>query len=145
MDFELLNHTADVKLRAYGASMPQLFIHAMQGMFTIIKPSSPDCYYDHDQLRCDTFSVSRTLSVESSGYDYLLADFLSDVLYLSSVHHEVYLSADIPMLTESYLQSCLYGVPVQSMALEIKAVTYHDLAIHRHEQGGYFADIVFDI
>ena len=144
-DFELLQHTADIKIRVYGASLEQIFTHALIGMFQAIGPHAFGCTVVADRLVCDALPFSHTISVDSPDREALLVDFLSDALYLSDIHDQAYLDAKIHVLTDTHLQVTIYGVAVQGFeVVEIKAVTYHDLYIKQVDDG-WQAEIVFDI
>ncbi|HEV2601128.1 MAG TPA: archease [Candidatus Babeliales bacterium] len=144
-DFELLPHTADIKIRVYGTSLEQIFIHALIGMFQSIGPQASNCKMVADRLVCDVLPYAHTLSIDSPDREALLVDFLSDALYLSDVHNQAYLGATIHMLTDTHIEVTVYGVAVQGFeVVEIKAVTYHDLYI-KQTADGWQAEIVFDI
>lgn len=145
-DFEILPHTADMKIRVYGKTLEELFAHALVGMFQAARPIAPECLYDaHDRLVCPRLSIERDIGVNSSDVDSLLVDFLSHALYLSDVHNEAYLQVTINSLSPQKIAARLYGVSIIGFQeAEIKAVTYHDLAIVQ-SNGIWQTDIVFDI
>lgn len=144
-DFEQLPHTADIKIRVYGVTKKELFKHALIGMFQIIGPHAKGCITKDDRLVCDQLPKQHEITVESPDGEALLVDFLSEVLWLSDVHNEAYLDAEIHQLTDRFIQATIHGVQVTGFeVVEIKAVTYHDLAIKQID-GGWQTDIVFDI
>lgn len=144
-DFELLPHTADIKIRVYGKTLAELFRHALIGMFQSIGPHAADCVIIDDRLLCKDLPRLHTIVIEAPSLESLLVDFLSHALYLSDVHNEAYLDATIHVISPIAVESTIYGVPVTGFeVVEIKAVTYHDLEV-RQVNGGYQVDIVFDI
>ncbi len=144
-DFELLPHTADIKVRVYGATMQELFKHALIGMFQAVGPQAIGCEQVNDRLVCGSLPEEREVLVDSYDQVALLVDFLSEAIYLSDVHNEAYLDADIGKLTDTHISATLHGIKVTGFAVvELKAVTYHDLAI-KQVDGQWQADIVFDI
>lgn len=143
-DFEALPHTADLKIRAYGASLEELFAHAVVGMFQVIEPIAPQCTSLNDRLVCPELPSKHIIDVSSYDETSLLVDFLSEALYLSDVYNEAYLKVTVHSFNEHQIKATVYGIPVQGFNVEIKAVTYHDLAIKKTSEG-YQADIVFDI
>lgn len=144
-DFEALEHTADLKIRAYGATLQELFINALKGMFQSIQPKAPSCMYKNDRLICSALPQKRTVDISSSELDLLLVDFLSEALYLSDTFNEAYLDATIEYFNNQQIKAILMGVHIEGFeVVEIKAVTYHDLTI-KNIQGIWQADIVFDI
>ena len=77
--YELIDHTADVGLKAYGKSLSEAFQNAAKGMFDIITDSSEiesigqyDIYLSADNL------------------EQLLVDWLSELLYLHSAKNIVF-------------------------------------------------------
>ncbi|BDC34917.1 archease [Candidatus Dependentiae bacterium Noda2021] len=144
-DFELIPHTADIKLRVYGATHADLFKHAVVGMFQSIHPQAPTCHIKEGRLVCEQLPISRELGVNSPDINALLVDFLSYALYLSDVHNEAYLDATIISISDTFVKAILHGVAITGFSgVEIKAVTYHDLSIH-NVNGEWQTDIVFDI
>lgn len=144
-DFELIPHTADIKLRVCGDTHADLFKNALVGMFQSIHPQAPNCDTVDGRLVCQQLPVSRELGVNSPDINALLVDFLSYALYLSDVHNEAYLNATIISISDTFVKAMLHGVSITGFSgVEIKAVTYHDLNIHR-VNSHWQTDIVFDI
>ncbi len=154
--YEILPHTADFKIKVYGKNLKELFENALFGMFESIKPISPACKYNGDNITCSKLSVTHELEVKSDKLEYLLVDFLSEALYLSDYNKEAYLKADLiefPELINNkigdknfYLKAKIYGVKITGFeAFEIKAVTYHDLELAKLPDDSWYAVIVFDI
>jgi SHS2 domain-containing protein len=144
-DFEVLPHTADLKIRAYGSTLKELFNNALKGMFTSIHPLTSLCSYVHDRLVCAALPQQHSIEVTAPDLESLLVNFLSEALYLSDANDEAYLQADIEDLTDQHIKAIIYGVAVEGFeVVEIKAVTYHDLKIEKID-GLWQTDIVFDI
>ena len=157
--FEILPHTADIKIRVYGETLEELFVNAVIGMFQAIGPKIDGCKILQDRVICDKLPVSRKIELEAIDAEVLLVKFLSEVLYLSDVNNEAYLGACVHELKldscESGQKICkngraricatLYGIKVQGFeVVEIKAVTYNDLNLKLID-GVWQTDIVFDI
>jgi SHS2 domain-containing protein len=133
--YEILPHTADLKIRAYGASLPQLFSNALRGMFAALLP----------QKTVPVNLVEHTVTIHATKIEYLLVEFLSECLYLSDTHHEAYDQACITTLTPTTITATIKGYTISGLQeSEIKAVTYHELAIEQ-KNGLWQATIVFDI
>lgn len=144
-DFEQVPHTADIKIRVFGATVKDLFRHALMGMFQVVRPIAPSCTRSGDRLICPTLPEQRTIEVSSIDTSALLVDFLSEALYLSDIYNEAYLDAVIHELDEKNIRATIYGVKITGFqVVELKAVTYHDLRVER-VNGTWQADIVFDI
>ncbi len=134
MKYQILEHRADLKIRAFGRTKEELFENAMVGMFEAAKyePTSE--------------SKQLTAEIKISSFDLpsLLVDFLSEVLYLSETKKEVYRKIKFEKLTEKELKGTLIGKKLKRMGVHIKGVTYHDLDIHQ-KKGIWQATILFDI
>ncbi len=144
-DFQVVSHTADIKILVYGKTLSDLFRNALVGMFQSVGPRSPECKVVEERLVCPNLPISRDLFVSAINKECLLVDFLSDALYLSDVHDEAYLDAEIHELDDTTLKATLKGIKVERFeVVEIKAVTYHDLAIRKIDDRWQTA-IVFDI
>lgn len=145
-DFEIIPHTADLKIRVFGKSREELFTNALIGMFQAARPIAPECRYDErERLVCPELSISRDVGVNSEDINALLVDFLSYALYLSDVHNEAYLNLTIDGLSDNRIIAKLHGIAIKGFEeSEIKAVTYHDLNIVQID-GIWQTDIVFDI
>jgi len=145
IDFELLPHTADIKIRAYGKNLQELFRHALIGMFQAIHPIIPECTIQNDRVVCSKLPEKHELNVQAPDRESLLVDFLSEALYLSDVYNEAYLDAIIHECTDTIINATLCGIKVEGFeVVEIKAVTYHELVIKK-EKDIWQADVVFDI
>lgn len=144
-DFESLPHTADIKVRVYGKTLEEFFRHALIGMFQVIGPRIPGCKVVDERVVCDALPISHEVEVHAVDKESVLVDFLSEALYLSDVHNEAYLDAEIKEVDDVHINAVLHGVKVTGFeVVEIKAVTYHDLVV-KQVDGVWQADIVFDI
>jgi len=145
LDFEILPHTADIKIRAYGKNKKELFRNALIGMFQSIHPIIAGCKTENNRVVCDALPEHHIIELKASDEESLLVDFLSEVLYLSDVHNEAYLDVTIDELTDTSIKATIHGIAVTGFeVVEIKAVTYHELVIKK-DDGGWVAEIVFDI
>jgi SHS2 domain-containing protein len=144
-DFEMVPHTADIKIRAFGHSMEELFKHALQGMFQSIRPHSPSCHEQDGRVICKSLPAKHGIRLEAPDKEALLVDFLSQALYLSDVYNEAYFDVDIHKLTSTSIKAIVKGVKITGFdVVEIKAVTYNDLKVE-YTDGVWTAEIVFDI
>lgn len=145
IDFEILPHTADIKIRAYGKNKQELFCNALIGMFQAIHPIVPECSIENDRVVCAVLPKRHEVHIQAHDKESLLVDFLSEALYLSDVHDEAYFDVIFHEYTDTDIKATLCGVGVTGFeVVEIKAVTYHELVIEQHN-GIWQADIVFDI
>lgn len=150
-DFEILPHTADLKIRAYGKDLKTLFSHMIKGMFSSIHPVTNECTYEQERLVCEKLSVSRPIDVKSHDLESLLVDFLSEALSLSDIYHEAYLDIEYSdMNVESdgdtyYIKGTLKGIKIEDFeGGEIKAVTHHDVKVEK-KGDVWVAEVLFDL
>jgi SHS2 domain-containing protein len=131
-EFEEIEHTADLALRAYGRDMKELFANAAQGMFALMaKPS--------EETTCE-----RDVSLEATDYESLLVDWLNELIYLHEVEGETYSQFAIETLSPAKLKAHVTGGLTRNKTRTIKAATFHDLAIEE-TANGLVATIVFDV
>ncbi|EKD23361.1 MAG: hypothetical protein ACD_82C00095G0003 [uncultured bacterium] len=156
-DFEVLEHTADIKIKVYGKTLEELFCNAVNGMFQAIGPKIDGCNILHDRIVCNNLPIERKVELEAIDMEVLLVNFLSEALYLSDVNNEAYFDLQVHELKKSFYSfddsekdrfkicATLFGVKVSGFeVVEIKAVTYNDLSL-KQINGVWQTDIVFDI
>ncbi len=134
--FEILQHTADVRLRVSAPTMEGLFRDAMRGMFAIMLRDSGF------GIR-DSGGAAARVVVESADRTALLVDFLSAVLSRAHIDRMAFYDANFDRLTETELAADLTGAPTQ-FEHDIKAVTYHEAEV-RLAEGKWETMLVFDI
>jgi len=135
--YEIRDHTADILLRAWGASWPDLFCNALAGLYGALGSIVTT---DH----CHPVTVS--LAAEDG--EGLFHDWLSEALYYVEARHQVLEVARFAQLNETRLRAdaVAHAIDMERSAFdrEVKAVTYHELAIRR-EDDRWVATVVLDI
>lgn len=135
--YEVFEHTADIGLHAYGRNLPELFIHAAQGMESLMVAP--------DQVQPIT---SREIAVEGHDTLSLLVAWLNELIFLFDTDYLLFRDFAIDTITETRLTGRATGETYDAQRHElssaIKAVTWHEAAIDRTDQG-YQARIIFDI
>ncbi len=133
--YNTFEHTADVGIEARGETLEEAFANAARGMFSIIVDGS-----DIDVRQ------QREISLEAADDDQLLVDWLSELLYIHDVEGLVFDSFDLSI--DDGLHAIARGEPYSrekhGYGSEIKAVTYHLLAIKRTKKG-IELKVLFDI
>ena len=77
--YELLEHTADVGVIAHGTSLAEAFVHAAEGMFSVMVNLSGVREVEE-----------RSLAVEAHDWPSLLVAWLSELVYFSDVDSLVF-------------------------------------------------------
>ncbi len=135
--YEVFEHTADIGLHAYGSTLAQLFIHAAQGMESLMVAP--------EQVQV---KVSRAISVQGHDAVSLLIAWLNELIVLFDTEYLLFKDFEIDLITETRLQGRAsgeaYDVKRHDLSSAIKAVTWHEAAIE-HTAAGYTASIIFDI
>jgi len=135
--FEIIEHTADTGIRAFGSDLKQVFVNAAEGMFSImVDPSSVD---EHQEEK---------ITVEADGLDELLVEWLNELLYLSEVNRMLFKRFIVDKMTETSLEARAFGEPIDDskheLRSDIKAVTYHMLKVEQ-KNGIWTAQVIFDV
>jgi len=135
--YEVFDHTADVGIHAFGRTLPELFIHAAQGMESLVVVP--------EQVR---ELVSREIAVEGHDIVSLLIAWLNALIFLFDTEYLLFRTFEINAFTESSLRGSASGEPYDEQRHElssaIKAVTRHEAAVEPTGDG-YKARIIFDI
>ncbi|MDI6704341.1 MAG: archease [bacterium] len=135
--FELLDHTADTGIIAYGRDLKDVFCNAAYGMFSIIA-----------DLRL--VKGTKEIDIAVSGLDLygLLVAWLSELLYYQSVKNILFSQFNIDEMDEKRLKGRAYGEVCDKtrheLKTEIKTVTYHQLKIEEI-RGIWRIQVIFDI
>lgn len=130
--FQEIDHTADIALRVWAPSIPELLQQAAIGMFTI-------CGVQLNKQFCH----QRTFQIRYSDNESLLVNFLSELLYYLE-RENIALEHFRLSLNDAQVKVIASGHSVLAFQKMIKAVTYHQLQVQATECG-YVAQIVFDI
>lgn len=152
MPFEVVEHTADLKIKVWGNSLENLFSEAMLAMMGKIKilPFSPIG---------EKGIIRREIKVEALDATALLVDFLSEVLALSQTNKEIYTEVSFTEFNPSTdstsslrassgqakLEATLKGIKVDKFDEDVKAVTYHEVEVKEVKSGAWETLLVFDI
>ena len=134
MPYTILPHTADLRIRAKAPSREALFREMMRGMFAAMQPE-----VDEDAKR-----AVRTVKLSAQDIEALLIDFLNEALTLAETKREVYDDVSFATLGAKALEAECIGRERDTIRLEVKAATHHDVVI-RQEDDVWEATVVFDI
>lgn len=123
-------HTADWGLQVWATDLLSLFETAAKGMYALM-----------DVRLADGPHVSSPIDLESSDLEGLLVRFLDELLYLG--YQKLAYDRFYLFLDGCHLMGSLRGAPIASQKKEIKAVTYHHLAVVTTSTG-FEVSIIFD-
>ncbi len=135
-DFEFIEHTADVGIRAYGADINEAFVNAARGLFSLITEID-----DVEEVEY------RDIDLTAPDQESLLVKWLNELIYLFDAENIVFKRFDITRLNNTQLKAGAYGEKVDNskhkLKTGIKAATYHMLKIDKSD--GYKVQVLFDI
>ncbi|MBI2042018.1 MAG: archease [Candidatus Nealsonbacteria bacterium] len=132
--YEVLEHTGDFRIRAFGKTKEDLFLNAMLGMIAGLRPEIQG-----------SESKIQNLKIKSYDLNALLVDFLSEVLYLIQTNKVIYDKVEFIKLSDTEIEAELSGHNIERFGGDIKAATYHGLDITKNNDGIWEAMILFDV
>jgi SHS2 domain-containing protein len=125
--YALLDHTADVGVRAWGPDPAAAFAQAARGLFAIVLDADPVTWSGPGD------SATRELRTEGATWQALLVNWLAELLYLFEVEHFVPRTIAVHECAPPRVAATLGGTVLESTAeaggTAVKAVTYHRLAV----------------
>ncbi len=134
--FEVVDHTADIGLIAYGSTLEEVFVNAAYGMFSLIA--------DLDQVQ---ERIHREIETEAPDQGELLVTWLNELLYFFDAESLLFKRFEILRLDQTWLQAQAFGEKVDPtrhrVKTAVKAATYHLLKLE--EGNGLRAQIIFDV
>lgn len=152
--YEHFDHTADLGLRVQAATLEELLVEAARGLLAM-HVANPEAIRP-TQLK--------TIELSADGPEYLLFDWLSELLYtfeseklllcefdieLSHREGEAPAEPHAPRPMVAALHATCRGEPMDesrhTMDHEVKAITYHGLQVNRNDDGSWQAEVIVDI
>ena len=141
--FEIIDTSGDVGIRAYGSDPESLFMNAAAGLYDLI--TAPELIRENRSVE---------LTAESRSPDGLLVSWLNELIFRFDAYgfigkKIVVTELSLPDNTGSFrVRACLRGEDFDSSRHErrllVKAATYHKLKIEQ-KNGIWQADVIFDI
>jgi SHS2 domain-containing protein len=133
--FELIEHTADIGLKAYGKSLAEAFANAAYGMFSIVA-----------DLEGVKEIEKRRVEINESDIESLLFEWLNRLLYYFDVEGLIFKRFDITDFGEWHLAAECRGEPYDAsrhhLKLGVKSATYHMLEVDKVKNQ---VQVIFDV
>ena len=114
-DFEFLPHTADLKIRAYGNTLEELFCHALIGMFQAIGPKSASCKCEKDRVICESLPISRQSQSQAPMYQHF-----SLISYPKHYIYQMHIMKHISLVKSTH--SMIKPLLLRFMALKLRVL-----------------------
>jgi SHS2 domain-containing protein len=135
-DFEIIDHTADVGVVAYGANLGQAFGNAAKALFSLI--------VELDSVR---EALYRGIELTADDEASLLVEWLNELIYVFDTEHVLFKRFEVSVTDGGWLRASCYGDKVNRsrhrLKTGVKAATYHMLEISN--DNGYRVRVIFDI
>jgi SHS2 domain-containing protein len=134
--YETFEHTADMGLRITAPDLAGLFEEAAAGLFSMLVSGVPE-----------SNGRVREIRIPGERHDYLLVDWLAELLSLSSAKAVWFDAFNVQLgaagITAHTREHSLLTAGI-TVLTEIKAITYHGLKLERSPDG-WVAEIVVDV
>ena len=135
--YKLIEHTADIGIKAFGKNLEESFENASKAMFDLIT----------DNSIIDNVG-QYNIQIEAPDLEQLLVDWLSELLFLNTAKNIVFGYFKI-QIDEKYnrlnaeISGENFNLSKHKIGLEIKAVTYHMLEVNNKHP--FYTQVIFDI
>ncbi|MGD1118007.1 MAG: archease [Dehalococcoidales bacterium] len=133
--FELIEHTSDIGLAAYGKTLAEAFANAAYGMFSIIA--------DLDKVK---EAESRRVEVNEDDAESLLFEWLNSLLYYFDVEMLLFSKIDITEFNDKHLVAQCSGEKYDPerhrLKTAVKSATFHQLEVDKKNNR---IQVIFDV
>jgi SHS2 domain-containing protein len=134
--FEIIDHTADIGIAAYGADLKEAFANAAYALFSLMT-----------DLEDVGDALCHDVGVTAGDREDLLVAWLNELIYLFEVEKVLFKRFEIGELTETRLKASCFGEKIDperhKIKTAVKAATYHMLKVD--EGDGFRVQVLFDI
>lgn len=134
---ELFEHTADLGLRATAPDLNSLFTEMAKCLMSAML-EDPAAVQPVQEVRIELAGNDR---------EFLLFDWLKELLLRFETDRLLFASFDVKV-TDARLTATVRGEEYDPsrhvLAHEVKAITYHELKVVKHD-GGWLAEVIVDI
>ena len=133
--FQLIEHTADVGLIAYGKSLAEAFANAAYGLFSIIA-----------ELKTVKEAESRRVEISEDDMEGLLFEWLNSLIYFFDVEMLLFKRFDIIEFDRCRLKAICRGEKYDpsrhQLKTGVKSATYHMLKVNEENNQ---VQVIFDV
>lgn len=133
MPYKFLPHTADIKIRAWGKTMEEAFVAAVEAV---------------KETMCGDAKIEpaaeRDIELSGNDFESLLYGFIEEFLYLLDA--EGFLPAAVTSIEigNGRLSARVAGDTTHKVSNSVKAVTYNEMAV-TPEKDGWAVEFVLDV
>ncbi len=137
-NFEILEHTADIKIKARASTKEELFEVVTEALCEIMYPG-------FKKSQPAEFTEKHNFNIESVDSSALLIELLSEQLSLMHTYNILLPKVEIALLEEDKIAGHFYGYEIESFHEDVKAVTYHEAELKVNQEKQYEIIILLDI
>jgi SHS2 domain-containing protein len=135
--YELLEHTADIRIRVKAKDLKELFKTVALAMFDIIAEKKNSHTAHPEKIN---------IAQQADNLEELFINWLNELLSLSATKELIFSDFQINKLDEHALELVAVGEDIRNYKVhtEIKAATYHALKLEKNKSG-WQAEVIFDV
>ena len=137
LEYQIINHTADMGIIVKGPDVRNLFVIAAQAMIDLMVKGD-----------ISERIATRDIFVEAEDFPDLMVRWLGEILYLfegeSLIVNSIEIKSISPIRLKAKLGLTKFDHQNQEILREIKAVTYHQISVNKTNDG-WEAKVIFDI
>ena len=128
-----IEHTAELQLELHARSEAAIFVQAVHALRELLEDDEPAA----------GARAERTVEAEATDRGALLAEWLAELVFLAETEGLVPDEARNLVVGEDTVTAVIVGRLAEPRHL-VKAVTYHDLELHR-DRDGWRGNVVLDV
>lgn len=142
--YELIDHTADVGIRVWGATPEELFVHAAEGMLDILM----------NGWAAGPCGGHTSITLAAPDPEGLLVKWLQTILYAFDANRSVATQFAVtryqvphggPCQLDATIAYTSFDPARHHLKTELKAVTYHQLSVQHVVPDRWEAQVIFDV
>jgi len=141
--FRTFDHTADVGLEVRGESLEDLLATAARAVFSVIIEAGPSAVETEAEVLAEAETGAR------AEWEDVFVAWLQELLYRFEMEHLVPLEFDFaeagPARVRARVGFGRFDPKRHRAATEVKAVTYHELAVREEPGGTWSARFILDV
>lgn len=133
--YEILEHTADLRIKAQGKNLKELFSNIAYGLCEKMLGK------DLSSLKSKDL---RLTEAHGNNLESVLVNFLNEIIFQADINKEIYTDFQIEKLSDTHIKATAKSTKVSEKRLEIKAATFYQLKIKKKNKK-FEAVVTFDI
>ena len=133
--YEILEHTADLRIKAQGKNLKELFSNMAYGLCEKMLGK------DLGSLKSKDL---RLIETHGNNLESVLVNFLNEIIFQADTNKEIYTDFQIEKLSDTHIKVTAKSTKVSEKRLGVKAATFYQLEIKKKNKK-FEATVTFDI